>query len=404
MNIVYAGLFHFTSSEANALRVRGVARALSAGGASVTIVGAAAPGSEAALEEDEEFPSHSVDEYGQGLLSSLPRGARGILTGDVSAARVRSLRTAPDCVIVTGVRPGYYLRFRKLSRQLSIPLVLDVMEWFAPEDQPGGRFGPYTCANEIGMRVLARGADGIIVLSSRLEEHFAGQGCRTLNVPPLFVPLGELRAKHSTADRRLHLCYAGTPGRKEALNVIVPGLIALQAKGIDFVLHFVGLTREEFQRAAPSAGIASIESIAARIHFYGRVPNDSAREIVAAADFTLLVRPLRKSNQFGFPSKLPESMSLGTPVIANDFSDLGRYLVDGENAITVQDLSVDALVTALERAARMDQRERAAMSTAAIRLARSSFSPEAHANALAGFIASLRRNSPDGNRRPKLRR
>src|SRR6188474_2145120 len=116
MNIVYTGLFHYPSSDPNALRVRGIARALLAGGAGVTIIGATRPGSHAGIEQDEEFASISVDEYGEGFLSSLPPGVRGILTGDVSAARVKSLATRPDCLLVTGVRPGYYLRFRKLSR------------------------------------------------------------------------------------------------------------------------------------------------------------------------------------------------------------------------------------------------------------------------------------------------
>lgn len=390
MKITIVGNFDISSSYANALRVRGLIVALELGGHDVSVIdnrrrGQAVGGDATATLA----PVMSVDEYGEGLFGWLPASMRGLFIGDVSAECLRAERGKPDCVILYGPHLGYLLRFRRLCRELHIPLVLDIVEWYQPEDLPGGRFGPYAIANEISMRHASHRVDGVFVLSRRLERHYRQGGGRVINIPPLFEPEQAIARKTSESDGRLHLVYAGTPVRKEAFDLILAALQRLDSQGVDFTLHAVGMTAADLAAVPGATGFDICDPARGRIRYYGRVPNAHARQIVAEADFTLLLRPLRKANQYGFPSKLAESMAVGTPVIANDFSDLGLHLIDGDNAIFLPELNLQAVVGALARAAAMPLARRREMADRALTTARDRFSPSSVAEPLSRFLGSV---------------
>lgn len=387
MRILIVGNLDLGSSHANILRVRGIAEALRLAGDEVWLMGNG--GSNTLAGEEHAFPITTVDEYSSGILSFMPAGIRGLFLGDASVQRVRAGVMRPDCIILHGVHLGYLLRFQRLCRDLRIPLVLDVVEWYQPEDLPGGRFGPYAIANEISMRHATRQADGFIVLSRLLEKHYRRDGAPVINVPPLFQLVPAPTRKASEADGRLHLCYAGTPGRKEAFDLILAALQRIDEQGVDFVLHAVGMNPADLTAGPSALGRGICDPARDRVRFYGRVPNDHARQIVAEADFTLVLRPLRKANQFGFPSKLAESMAVGTPVIANDFSDLALHLVDGDNAIFLPELNSDAVTRAFERAGAMAPAQRLKMAGRALTAAQSLFSSASASRRLSQFLRLL---------------
>lgn len=329
----------------------------------------------------------SVDEYSSGLFSFLPPGLRGLFIGDVSARYIRQMGLRPDCIVLYGPHLGYLTRFRRLCTELRIPLILDIVEWHQPADLPGGFFGPYTMANEFSMRYATRCADGVIVLSRRLERHYRSSGLPVINVPPMFEVFDEPSDKASDSDGRLHLCYAGTPGKKEALGLILKCLQQAHVEGLDFVLHAVGMTAGDLAAVPGARRLSIVDPALDRIRFYGRVVNQHAREIVSRSDFTLLLRPLRKANQFGFPSKLAESMSVGTPIIANDFSDLGFYLKDNTNSIFIPYLQQSAVLAAIRRASIMSSSAKRSMACQALQVAKASFSHMASARLLSEFLA-----------------
>lgn len=387
MKILIAGNFRFRSNEANALRVRGIAQALRMAGHDLTVLDNVSAYMPSETPND-TFHVTSVDEYRSGFMSFMSAGIRGLLMGDVSERHARALR--PDLIILYGSHLGYLLRFRRLCRDLRIPLVLDIVEWYQPEDLPGGRFGPYAIANEISMRLETKRADGVIVLSRRLERHYNRRaGSEVINIPPLFEPEPNIARKKSETDGCLHLCYAGTPGRKEAFDVILPALEEAYNQGVNFTLHVVGMTADALAAVPGASNLRVCDPARKQMRFYGQVPNARARQIVAEADFTLIIRPLRRANQFGFPSKLAESMAVGTPVIANNFSDLADHLIDNDNAIFFENLNVRSVTDAYVRAATMSNAQRCEMAHRALTTARERFSPLSYSKTISQFLRSL---------------
>ena len=72
----------------------------------------------------------------------------------------------------------------------------------------------------------------------------------------------------------------------------------------------------------------------------GLIPHSQVKREIAKANFTILVRPDRRSSHAGFPTKLAESFACGTPVILNLTSDMNLYLKDMKNAVICKDNSI----------------------------------------------------------------
>jgi glycosyltransferase involved in cell wall biosynthesis len=103
-----------------------------------------------------------------------------------------------------------------------------------------------------------------------------------------------------------------------------------------------------------------------------------------------LLRPDARYAHAGFPTKVVESFAVGTPVLANLTSDLGRYLVDGRNGLVCDADSADAVVGTLVRALRLSPGQLGALRTEARRTAERSFDYRAHVGSVAAFLESLR--------------
>lgn len=186
--------------------------------------------------------------------------------------------------------------------------------------------------------------DGVICISSYLARYHRSKGRKTVVIPPLATQ----RKESSTMcidNGPLRFVYAGTssdvarPVRqwKDRLDLMFSALAeAAKLKGTrPFQFDVFGLTREQYIRMFPKAlrksGIEALERLGKCVAFHGIVTNAEAMAGVARADFTVLIRDKKRSTMAGFPTKVSESISCGTPVICTDTSDLRQYICEGYN-------------------------------------------------------------------------
>lgn len=378
MRIVYTGPFSFPASDANSLRVRGMIDALMVAGHEVHLV---CLGESQSDELIDGVRVTRVPEYAGGAASWLGSGLRGLFLGDMTARWLHQNGVQPDALILYGTHSGYLLRLARFCRRRGVKMFLDVVEWYQPSHLPGGAFGPFAIASELSMRVFARGADGIFAISRYLESHFKGLGLPVLRVPPLFkqttkrVPL--FRAK----DGKLHICYVGTPGRKELLVEMFAGLKDAAKSGALIQMHMVGMTAESSEaHGLQLGGLGEI------VKFHGRVPNQEAISIISACDFMLFLRPNQRFSRAGFPSKAVESLCCGTPVMTNLNSDLGDHLRDSENAIIIPSTDVYHVGESIKRAAQLSDMHLNSMRSSALDLSRE-FEPRNYADQIDEFIS-----------------
>ncbi|WP_092322831.1 glycosyltransferase [Cryobacterium psychrotolerans] len=360
----------------------GIIHALNGAGDRVS-VGSAGRGH--ALTQDHDIPGTSVTRLAEVPDPSWPKVQRiwrGLTWGAATRAWIQEMDPAPDVILTYGTSLGYLMRLIPLARRRRIPLVIDAVEWYQSSHLPGGRLGPFAAANAVSMRLAAFRADGVIVISRFLEQHFNRNRLPTLRVPPLFT-LPRDADSPALRDRPMRLCYVGSPGRKDQQSlrnlVRLPGELALDATQLS--IKIVGLSNSAAKTLLGADLADSIDNEC--VEFLGRLPSGEARRIIAGSHFSVLQRREQRYAQAGFPSKVPESLLLGTPVMANITSDLADFLVDRSNARVVPSAELPSLVRTVSEVLREPYSfDRGSIA----REASEKFSPERYAGSIHDFL------------------
>lgn len=353
LHIAYVGPVDYASSSAPAQRMKGIVQALRGSGHAVSVGSAARSSTRAPILPADGPVVTPLGELPDASWSKLRRVLRGLVWGGATCGWVKSLDPPPQLVILYGTSLGYLLRLLILSRKMKVPLVIDATEWYDSRHLPGGRFGPFSVANAVSMRYLSRKVQGVIAISRYLERHFSARGIPTLRVPPLFAAVS-CPSQDKNADPPLTLCYVGSPGLKD--RTTISNLVALpravKAKGSHLVVHIVGVDKSSARALVEPEMLPDLESDC--LVFHGQLASREARRVISESHFSVLQRSNERYAHAGFPSKVPESLMLGTPVMANLTSDLRDVLVHEENAIILVDESLSALAAAVGEALSRD--------------------------------------------------
>jgi glycosyltransferase involved in cell wall biosynthesis len=192
-----------------------------------------------------------------------------------------------------------------------------------------------------GMRFL-QSSDGVTVIVDRLRE-LVPPGIPTVELWPsadraIFFHRprnNRIRARHDIAADRTVFVYTGNVHAANAREVrsLYLAVAMLNREGHPATLIRAG--RDFYPFLGPDEAWGRANSIE-----LGYVPHIEIPDILAAAD--ILVQPGKpdKFNDYRFPSKLPEFLAIGRPVILPQ-SNVGLHMMHGVDAFVLP--SVDAL-------------------------------------------------------------
>jgi glycosyltransferase involved in cell wall biosynthesis len=147
-----------------------------------------------------------------------------------------------------------------------------------------------------------------------------------------------------------------------------------------------------------------LDGLGERVKFRGWLTGPPLKQAMAAGEFFVIFRENARWSNACFPTKVPEFMALGVPVICNLTSDMELYLRDGQEALIVPELSAAALAGTLKRAAQLDGTQKAFMSRCARQRAEESFDFRRHAERLGEFVKQVMNGDGGGHSgRPSLK-
>lgn len=188
-------------------------------------------------------------------------------------------------------------------------------------------------------RIVAKKADGVIVISSYLDRYYKMSRKKTVKIPPLGIQ------KIAPIQNRpeIKLVYAGSPFSigvrqspqhfKDRLDLIIDLVNSLDIPDKEIYFNIIGLTRNEYLEVVPRHKACLETSI--KIKFLGKMNNIEVVDEISSADFSILIRDSKRVTNAGFPTKVSESLLLGIPVITNLTSDIAEYITDGRNGIII---------------------------------------------------------------------
>lgn len=238
-------------------------------------------------------------------------------------------------------------KIRKFCQKRGIRIISDCTEWYGPQGEDLLHKAIKGIDSYLRMNVIQPKLDGIIVISKYLNDFYKDK-LPTVHIPPLVDKSDKKWNVERTPHDGIVITYAGSPLRgKDKINRIVEALYRIEntdayvSEATELIdknsknkvtFKVIGITKQQFLDMYPE----DERYLSDNIVFLGRIPHVDVIKETANADFSMFYRNVNRITMAGFPTKLSESISCGTPVITNPTSNISDYLADGVNGLLVK--------------------------------------------------------------------
>lgn len=292
----------------------------------------------------------------------------------------------PDLVISYGnyIISDYYV-YKKIEKN---KFVVDIVEWYSKEEFKNGRFNKSYIKNNLAILFYKR-IKNKIVISKYLKEYYYKNN--TIVLPPIIKFDEKKQIKLEQKSEKLKLVYAGMPGRKDYLFDIIEAIGTLN-KEIKIKVSFdiYGLDSKCLKKYLKENKKEDFESeIGITIFPKGRIKKNELEDKLKEYDFLIFTRPNLRYAKAGFPSKVPEALSLGIPIMTNLTSDLEDYLLDDLNSIILKDNSIPSIKEGIEKATKLTYEKKSYMSKEAFKTAKEKFHYNKWVNEVKEFLNKI---------------
>lgn len=348
MNVLLFSDFGLPNSCANATRVLAFAKMLEDNGYRVKLLGVS-------YNKDEKLEGEYDDISYEMLKAPQYFGIHSIkrikmLSNIIDEYLEKMQRSAGiHAIILSNVYYDYAKVFLNFSQKYGSKLIVNAVEWYEKNNEIfDGLTGKIKfIKNRIALKYIHPKMGNIIAISELLGDYYRMKGCNVCVIPTVLDMKKYKRVRH-IQNNKIIISYAGSPARKDLIKNVIFALLKLdEVERNQIELHIYGATIKSLQ----SLGIADKEINALNdcLFAHGRIPYEQVKDRISTSDYTILLRPNLRYANAGFPTKVGESMACGTPVIANITSDLGKYIIDGENGVVCKDETLDSCVCALKK-------------------------------------------------------
>lgn len=185
-------------------------------------------------------------------------------------------------------------------------------------------------------------SDGVIAISTWLSNYYKKKVDNVIVIPPVAL---ERKMNSSSKSAKTEIVYAGMPFRKgcviknpstmkDRFDLACKLLAYVKEMGVDFLFHVYGFEREDFLQSLPELR-KELELMGDSICFHGFAKMEDVQIAVSHADYTILLREKNRMTMAGFPTKVSESITCGTPVITTKTSDIKNYLPEGHGTFFI---------------------------------------------------------------------
>lgn len=284
---------------------------------------------------------------------SVPATAFDILAGALYAARL----ARRERIQVLHARSHVPLAMALLARRLAgCRTVFDVRGLLAEEYEDAGvwRAGslPFRAIKRLERAGLRR-ADGVVVLTKRMREWLAEQGLAEadkVEVIPCCVDFSRYEAaRDEEKSERFEVVYAGSVVGLYLLEEMARFFLAVRARreGAFFRVLTTSpaeATAERLRRAGLNEEEFGVE----------RARADEVPRLLARARLGVSFRKATFSQIAASPTKIPEYLAAGLPVVSNrGIGDTDELLARARVGVLVRDFDEESLARAAEEALRL---------------------------------------------------
>lgn len=240
--------------------------------------------------------------------------------------------------------PMMFKPLKKFLDKKKIPMYIEQCEWFDIEKFKLKQFDPFYHNMMRSINIEFPKSTGIIAISSYLENHYIQKNANVIRIPTI-LDTESIEFNYDTKldNKKIKLVFAGNIGGKKELLKPILEAIRLVQKEINIEFNIFGPSKEMILENIDN-DIELLEEVSDSIRINGKISQTLVPEQIRNANFMVFLRPIRQSSEAGFPTKLAESLAVGTPVITNLTSDIDLYIKNEVNGFIVNENSTSSLV------------------------------------------------------------
>lgn len=242
-----------------------------------------------------------------------------------------------------------YRKLLKLCKKRNIKLILEQCEWYDPSSFGMGEKDIRYLRFNKNIKKYYKEADYIISISRLLDNYYKGLGVKSIRIPSITDVISKPK-NYDIDNEKIKLVFTGNTSNSKEL--IVPVLEALSEYNDRIELHIYGSSMNGLRKHVNNDVL--IDSLNGSLFVHGVIKQEEVEKVLLNSNYQIFIRPKRRSSDAGFPTKLCESMSVGTPCITNDTGDISLVLRDGKNGFLVDGNDTEALKRVFERIVNFD--------------------------------------------------
>ena len=229
-------------------------------------------------------------------------------------------------------------------------------------------------------------AAGIIAISRLIQNHFLETNDNVVRIPTI-TDCVNTSYRTEICNSKIKFIFSGQlDGGKDNVDTFIEALSQVDPQGIYTQLDIYGPDVPAVQRHMKNK--VHLLQICHNIKIHGKVSQQEAQQACFDSDFSVFFRLDRRSANAGFPTKLGECMTFGTPAICNDTGDISLVLKNGINGYLLKTKSVEEIKKVLEQILLLSMEDRKKMRICARKSAEEFFDYRNYQNAIREVLSA----------------
>lgn len=253
-----------------------------------------------------------------------------------------------------------YNSILNIVKKRNIPIVMDSVEWYDFTNWRLKIFDPRFYLFQYMWNFKFTKCDGIIAISRLIEKHYKTFLYNVIRIPTI-IDVKNTSFRTKDFNEVITFIFSGKLDEgKDNIDTFIEALDKIDSDGKRTVFNIYGPSVEEVKKHLGKKSYL-LDRHKKNIFIHGKVPQQKAQKACLNSDFSVFFRLNRRSANAGFPTKLGECMSFGTPVICNDTGDISLVVEDRKNGFLLKTKSTDEIYRTLEFILSMNFNERQEM-------------------------------------------
>lgn len=265
----------------------------------------------------------------------------------------------------------HYFEIENIEKQYNISSVLDSVEWYDPSNWRLQRLDPrYYLFSYLWKYSFAK-HKGVVAISRLIENYYKQRLTNTVRIPTI-TDCNNTIYRTNIENKKVRFTFAGQlDAGKDNLDTFIEALVSVDPNGDATQLDIYGPDLDAVKRHMGKKKY--LLNNRSNIIVHGRVPQAEAQKACLESDYSVFFRLKRRSAEAGFPTKLGECMTFGTPAICNDTGDISLVIKNGVNGYMLKSKGTAEIINVLTTILKLSLEEREQMRVNARRTAEKFF-------------------------------